>query len=278
MWKSLGVGVAALMFLPACGVFIVRGDGHKATESRPLTGFSRVENRTSLDVVVREASSESVSLTLDENLLRYVTTRVSGDTLIIEIEDTESLSFAGEGRVVATLPRFLGAENEGSGSLLVEGITQVNALAFALDGSGEVRYCGPATSLTASLSGSGSMTLCTPTAQVLESVNLTVDGSGSLTYDGSAKRVEAVSSGSGGMYLTGLTTLLVARTSSSGALEARGLTSSEADVSVSGSGGVSATVNNGVTVRISGSGNVDLWGSATVRDVSLTGSGNLRRH
>jgi hypothetical protein len=275
MWKSL-VGVVALMFLPACGLFVERGDGHKTTELRALTGFSRVENRTSLDVVVREASFESFSLTLDENLHRYITTRVSGDTLLIE--DTANLSYQGEGRVVMTLLRFLGAANDGSGSLLVEGVTQANALVFELEGSGEVRYCGPATSLTATLAGSGGMTLCTPEEQVLEGVSLTLDGSGSLTYDGSAKRVDAVSSGSGGMHLTGSTALLVARASSSGALEARGLTSSEAELSVSGSGSMSATVNSGVTVRIRGSGNVDLWGGATVRDVSLTGSGNLQRH
>jgi hypothetical protein len=268
--------MAVLMFLPACGLFMARGDGHKVTEPRELTGFTRVENHTGLDVVVREAASESLTLTLDENLHRYVTTRVSRETLIIE--DTASLSYSGEGRVVVTLPRFLGAENEGSGSLLVEGITQANTLTFELDGSGEVRYCGPASSLTASVSGSGDMTLCTPREWVLERVRLELDGSGSLTYDGSAKSLEASSDGSGDMNLTGSASRLVARAHSSGDIEAQGLTSTDADLSVSGSGDVSATVNDGVTVRIDGSGDVDLWGNASLRDVRIDGSGNLRRH
>jgi hypothetical protein len=276
MWKSLGVGVAVLMFLPACGLFPVRGDGHKVTGSRELAGFTRVENRTGLDVVVREAAASSLSLTLDENLHRYITTRVSGETLIIE--DTAHLSYSGEGQVVATLPRFLGAANDGSGALLVEGVTQVNALFFELDGSGDVRYCGPASRLTASLSGSGTMTLCTPQEQQLEDVSLALSGSGSLTYDGSAKRWEASSSGSGEMNLTGSASRLVVRTSSSGNVEARGLISSQAELRVTGSGGVSATVEDSVSIHIDGSGNVDLWGPAAVSDVSLTGSGNVRRH
>ncbi|WP_257456324.1 DUF2807 domain-containing protein [Archangium lipolyticum] len=277
MWKSLGVGVAVLMFLPACGLFVVQGDGHKVTQSREVPAvFTRVENHTPLDVVVREADSSSVSLTLDENLQRYVTARVSGDALIIE--DSENLYYSGEGRVVATLPRFLGAKNDGSGAFLVEGVTQANALTFELDGSGTVRYCGPASSLTASLGGSGDMTLCTPEAQVLESVSLDLDGSGTLTYDGSAKQLEASSEGSGGMNLTGSAQRLVIRADGSGGVEARGLTSSTAYLSVSGSGGVTATVQDSVSVRIDGSGGVDLWGNASVRDVTLDGSGNFRRH
>lgn len=276
MWKSLGVGVAVLMFLPACGLFMVQGDGHKVTRAREVTGFSRVENHTALDVVVREAEASSLSLTLDENLHHYVTTRVSGDALIIE--DTRSLSYLGEGRVVATLPRFLGAVNSGSGELLVEGMTQANALRFELDGSGDLRYCGPASLLFASLSGSGRMTLCTPSEQELEEVGLELSGSGSLTYDGSAKLVRASSSGSGDMSLSGSTPKLVVRTSSSGSVEARGLASAQADLTVTGSGGVEATVDERVAVRIDGSGNVDLWGAAPVSEVHLDGSGNIRHH
>ncbi|PTL78341.1 GIN domain-containing protein [Vitiosangium sp. GDMCC 1.1324] len=276
MWKSLGVGVAVLLFLPACGLFMVRGDGHKVTQSREVSGFSRVENHSSLDVVVREADAPSFSLTLDENLHRYVTTRVDGDALIID--DTENLSYSGEGRVVATLPRFLGAKNSGSGDFLVEGISQANSLLLELDGSGDLRYCGPASRLLAMLSGSGSMTLCTSQEQALEEVGLDLSGSGSITYDGSAKQVLVSSSGSGDVNLSGSTPKLVVRTSSSGSVEARGLTSAQAALDVTGSGGVEATVNERVSVSIDGSGNVDLWGSAQVNDVRLTGSGNIRRH
>lgn len=276
MWKSLGGGVAALMFMPACGVFGEQGNGHKVTQPRELTGFTRVENHSSLDVVVREASAGSVTLTLDENLLPFVTTRVSGETLFIE--NTEDLSYSGEGRVVATLPRFLGAENDGSGDFLVEGVTQSNALTFELEGSGDLDYCGPATSLTVNLSGSGDMTLCTPREQVLDGVRLGLSGSGSVTYDGFAKGLEAVVAGSGSMSLTGSAPRLVARVNGSGDLDARGLTSSEAELYMAGSGNVSATVANTVTVHLDGSGDVDLWGDATLRDVRLGGAGDLRRH
>ncbi|WP_198316718.1 GIN domain-containing protein [Cystobacter fuscus] len=264
------------MFMPACGWFGEQGNGHKVTQPRELTGFTRVENHSSLDVVVREASAGSVTLTLDENLLPFVTTRVSGETLFIE--NTENLSYSGEGRVVATLPRFLGAENDGSGDFLVEGVTQSNALSFELEGSGDMDYCGPASSLTVNLSGSGNMTLCTPREQVLDGVRLGLSGSGSLTYDGATKSLEAVLEGSGDMSLTGSAPRLVARVNNSGNLEARGLTSSEAELYMAGSGNVSATVATTVTVHIDGSGNVDLWGDASLRDVRLEGSGSLRRH
>ncbi|OJH35634.1 GIN domain-containing protein [Cystobacter ferrugineus] len=276
MWKSLCVGVAALTFMFACDRSGELGNGHKVTQPRELTGFTRVENRTPLDVEVREASAESVTLTLDENLLPFVITRVSGETLFIE--NTTNLLYSGEGRVVATLPRFLGAGNAGSGDFLVEGVTQSNALTFELSGSGGMAYCGPASRLTVNLPGSGNMTLCTPREQVLEEVRLGLSGSGSLTYDGSTASMVALLEGSGGMSLTGSAPRLVARVTSSGGLEARGLISSEAELDLTGSGNMSATVDTTATVHIDGSGSVDLWGNATLRDMRITGSGSLRRH
>lgn len=276
MWKSLCVGVAALMFLPACGVFGERGDGNKVTVSRDLSGFTRVENHTSLNVWVREAATGSVSVTLDENLQQFITTRVSGETLVIE--DAAMVSYSGVGQVVATLPRFLGAKGDGSGTLFIEDVTQSNALELELEGSGDVRYCGPATRLTARLSGSGNMTLCTPLEQELDKVDLKLDGSGNLSYVGSAKNLEASCDGSGDMSLSGSASRFVAGVESSGNVDATALTSAEAELDVSGSGNLSATVTDVVSVKISGSGNVDLWGGARIRDVRLDGSGNLRQH
>ncbi|WNG48557.1 DUF2807 domain-containing protein [Archangium minus] len=276
MWKSLCVGVAALLLLPACGLIGEQGDGHKVTVSRELFGFTQVENRSQLEVVVREAATESVNVTLDENLQQYITTHVSRETLVID--DTTLLSYSGEGQIVVTLPRFLGAKGEGSGSLLVEGVTQSNALTFKLEGSGDMRYCGPASSLAAHLSGSGNMTLCTPLEQVIDKVDLKLDGSGDLSYDGSVKSLDASSDGSGDISLSGSAPRFVARVEASGDIDAKALTSSEAELSLSGSGNLSATITDVVSVKLSGSGNVDLWGGAAIRDVHLDGSGNLRRH
>jgi hypothetical protein len=253
------------------------GNGEKTTETREVADFTRVENRSTLEVEVHQAEQPSFALTLDSNLHRSVTARVEGNALVIDT--SEPIDFSGEGRVVVTLPRLLGAEQDGSGALRVEGLTQVEDVELVLDGSGSLRYCGPARTVSARVDGSGSMTLCTPAEQTVESVHLSVEGSGSLSYEGAAGLVDAFNGDSGQVTLRGLAQRLKARALGSGGIEARELSARDAMLEAHGSGPVSATVNGGgVSVVITGSGGVELWGDASLRDVRDEGSGSLVRH
>ncbi len=288
MRKLLAVCVA-LVGLTACNVYVhddgasvdvgrseVRGNGHKTTQTRWVAGFTRVENRTALEVVVREAASPAVDVTLDTNLQPLLDTRVQGDVLVIE--DTSRFSFWGEGRVVVQLPRFTGARLASAGSVTVEGVTQLNDVDLAVEGAGTLRYCGPARTLSAALEGSGVLRVCTPSEALVESVHLTGTGSGTLDFTGRARLLDAFNEGSGDLVVSGSASRFVARTRGSGDVEGRGLVATEAELTVQGSGDVRATTQGGrVAVTIQSSGDVELWGGGELW-VSDTGGGSLIRH
>jgi len=288
MRRLLGV-LVAVVGLTGCNVYVdddgvsldvgrseVRGNGTKVTETRRVGSFVRVENRTPLDVVVRESSGTDVDVTLDSNLQGLLDTHVEGDRLIIERD--APFTFSGEGHVVVRTPRVTGARLASSGSLTVEDVSRREDVELVVEGSGVLRFCGPARTVSAALEGSGSLRVCTPSELMVEAVDLTVSGSGTLEYAGRALRVDAFSDASGHLQASGAAQRFVARTRGSGDVDGRALLATEAELTVQGSGDVLATSDGGrVVVNIQGSGDVELWGDANLQ-VNDSGSGDFIRH
>ena len=111
-----------------------------------------------------------------------------------------------------------------------------------------------------------------------EPVSLAIDGSGELTFVGGVPRADVRISGSGDARLQGTAAALGAAVDGSGAVDARNLDATTADLSVSGSGDLAVTVNGSVRVTVSGSGSVDLYGGAVLEHVDVSGSGSITRH
>ena len=109
-------------------------------------------------------------------------------------------------------------------------------------------------------------------------VSLRIDGSGDLTFVGDVPSADVRVSGSGDARLTGTAAAFSASVDGSGTVDARDLDATAADLSVSGSGDLAATVSGSVRVAISGSGSVDLYGPAALERVDVSGSGSITRH
>lgn len=194
---AAALALVALSPAPALAWDAVRGDGDVATEARPLSGFTRVELRGSLDVAVAEGRPFAVSVTIDRNLLPLVSTRVEGDRLVIEL--TRPASHRGVGRVEVSLPELRGLSISGSGDATISGASLPRSVALAIDGSGDIAWSGRAGALTASIAGSGDMEL---TGEA-ESLTASIRGSGDigarrLTARGATVAVE----GSGDVEVT----------------------------------------------------------------------------
>ena len=114
--------------------------------------------------------------------------------------------------------------------------------------------------------------------QQADPVSLELAGSGDLSFAGDVPRVDLVVSGSGNARLSGVAPSVGMALSGSGDVGARGLDATTADVSLSGSGNVVATVSGSARVTLSGSGDVDLFGSAALDRVDISGSGTVRQH
>ncbi|NOK20682.1 GIN domain-containing protein [Corallococcus carmarthensis] len=257
----------------------IQGDGNTVTESRVATDFLTVENRGSLEVVVREGDAPDVKVTLDENLQHRVRTFVSpGNTLVIETDG--SFAPRGTARVEVHVPRMLGATQDGSGSLRVEGFEHVKEdVKLVAKGSGSLSFCGGVHTLDAKLSGSGDMELCAAGEGLAEWVDLSQSGSGKLKWEGAAKQVRARTDGSGFMTLAGVTNRLDAWLDGSGGIGASGLQAVDVNLTSRGSGTLSAYVDGGgASILLDSSGNVDLYGHALSTQVRVTGSGRVNWH
>lgn len=195
----------------------VYGNGQRVTETRPLGDFTAIESATSVDVAVEQGDTFDVTLSIDSNILPQLTTRVVGDTLVIDSErDFEDLVRGPHVRV--RLPDFRAAELSGSGNISILAPAATQSVDLALSGSGNLAFEGTAPETTARLSGSGDISLTGSSERVglwldgsgdIDAVRLQattgrvgLDGSGSIraTLSGSA---EVDLSGSGDVYLYG---------------------------------------------------------------------------
>jgi len=128
----------------------------------------------------------------------------------------------------------------------------------------------------ATLSGSGGLSV--ETFSQGEAVDLVLDGSGNLSFSGDVPSVVGRLAGSGDMRLRGTTETVDLGLDGSGNLRADDLVATAGDISLDGSGNVAATVTGSARLALSGSGDIDLYGGATIERSSVSGSGAVHVH
>ncbi len=190
----------------------VYGSGSILTEKRIMTSsFKEIRIKNSMDVIVKQGDSLSVEVKDYSNLLPYITTRVSGNTLIIDNDDWIIHSV---GVVMITMPTLTGVDIVGSGNVSTSGNFTFNDLSLIVSGSGNFSLAGFCKTLNAKVYGSGTIRafdMPTETATVLvsgsgdlqlnvtRSLDVNITGSGDVTYKGNPS-VSSRVSGSGGVH------------------------------------------------------------------------------
>ena len=123
------------------------------------------------------------------------------------------------------------------------------------------------------LTGSGDMSA---TATAAANLALNISGGGALTYTGTAQAVSAQQSGPGQVTLSGSAQSLVANLSGPGNFNAQAFPVSGAAQLINSSPGLlTATANGTVSFDLSGPGNIDWYGTATVTGSKNSGSGSI---
>jgi len=102
-----------------------------------------------------------------------------------------------------------------------------------------------------------------------------VSGSGDIDMNIEANTLSASVSGSGDLDLKGRVNHFSASVAGSGDISAYDLLSDKADLKVSGSGGMTLTVNKELVARVAGSGDIKYKGNPKIEDVKVSGSGNI---
>jgi hypothetical protein len=191
------------------GSNVERGSGRMVTEQRDIGSFDRIESNIGADIIVSIGATQSVSLTYDDNLIGYVTTKVRGRKLVIE--SSRSFSSSSDCQINIVVPRLEEVSVGGSGKIEVAGL-DADRFSVEIDGSADVVASGEVGELVIEVNGSGNvdtrdLVAGEATVEINGSgdVNVmardyltaTVNGSGDIVYTGNPGQVVKNVEGSG---------------------------------------------------------------------------------
>ncbi len=236
-----------------CWFGCIEGNGVIVSEQRIVNGFNRVETNGNFDVYVYQGDEYSVEIETDKNLMDYIVTNVSRNTLVIETKHSKCLQASQPIVITVVTPYLKGIELNGSGNIWCD-IIETDNFKIDLDGSGDIdcEYIEASTLIAG------------------------VDGSGTIKANGVFNKTDIGVEGSGEIFLTGESNDADYHISGSGNIIARNMSTVSCYVNISGSGTASAYVAETLNVRISGSGTVYYYGNPNVT-TNITGSGKVIR-
>lgn len=194
--RIVGAVIVAILALSSCS--IVTTSGPTRTESRSVSGFSKVELAGSGALTIDQTGSESLTIEAGDEVLPKLTSEVVGDTLVLGAERGVVLPPDGRISYHLTVKDLVGLTVSGSGEVRAPKITS-DVLSCDISGSGTITIAGSApdqqltisgsgsyeagdlagTTLRADISGSGNAVV-----NVSDAIDVTISGSGSLTYAG----------------------------------------------------------------------------------------------
>ncbi len=200
--------VLTCTFLSSCSLTGFEGSGKEKTESRVLDVFTSIELDSSVDVNVTFGETQSVSITGDDNLLKYIDTDVDNGKLVIDQSENFNTKIGITLDIVLVgLKRI---DIDGSGDFNIKSINTDNFIG-RIDGSGNITAIGFTNSLDIEVAGSGDVNMFELIASHVvakingsgdinvfskETLDVNINGSGDVRYKG-ACQVESVINGSG---------------------------------------------------------------------------------
>ena len=204
-----------IMFFAGCVALVVgchwvgvRGNGNIKTDQRTISAFANIDAGGAF-MIEWQNGAPALSITTDENLLSYIDSDVSGDTLHLHTRDqiwpTHGI------KVVISSPRRSGAKISGAVRLTA---TQLAGPEFAFQSTGASRVTldGSVDELLADMTGASELKangLQTKTAEisttgaadaelaVSEILKVAITGAGKVSYSGNPKTVEKHITGAG---------------------------------------------------------------------------------
>ena len=230
---------AVLSLAPAAATAAtVTGSGQIATETRSVAEFQAISMSVSMDLSVRQGSTASLQVQLDDNLLPLLETVVEnqsrGATLVVRWKSSASIYHRSKAKLTVVVPKLTALSLSGSGDALVQSFN-TPSMQVAVTGSGDVRLPNLST----------------------EELGIRISGSGDVAADGKATKLKVSIAGSGDVRL-------------------KDLVAEEVSVRIAGSGDAVVNAQKTLDVSVAGSGDVLYSGNAVVKK-SVAGSGSVRQ-
>ncbi len=215
----------------------VRGSGHVITQSRDVKGFTAIYLAYPASVVVRQGTSESLTIEAEDNVVAALRTQVVNGVLQIDNQRDHRvyINATQPVKITITAKQLKDVSFDAAGDLTVQNLS--------------------GTDFRVVLNGAGSINLDNAKLQSLDAM---LDGAGSLHASGSADN-------------------LVVDINGLGSFDGAALQSQRATVHVNGMGSADVWVESALTANINGVGSVNYYGSPSVsRSVNGLGSVNSK--
>ena len=179
----------------------VSGSGKRKVEKRKVSSFNKIDIDGVFDVKIELQKKQGVEIIGDDNILPYIVTKSSGDTLVITSSKSicPSLSL----QVNISQENIEKLDADGSNDINISRIKNKSFL-LNLNGAGDVRASGKTGEFTVKISGSGSLrardlhaenagisVVGAGDAEVYAAGKLdaSIDGAGDIVYFGAPKKV-----------------------------------------------------------------------------------------
>ncbi|MGI8468763.1 MAG: head GIN domain-containing protein [Pyrinomonadaceae bacterium] len=191
--STLSCGIGNFNFKNTGGI---QGSGNAKQETRNLSGFDKIEASGAVKTEITVGKDFSVTVEADDNLLQYIKTDVSGDTL--KIYNADRISPKTKINVKISMPELTKIDVSGASTALA---TNVNGDSLELKASGAsgIKIDGETKDLNAEASGASTID-----AENLKSENADVDSNGASTITVSPSGdLKAEASGASNVYYTG---------------------------------------------------------------------------
>ncbi len=207
------------------------GSGNIITETRNTGSFDAISVGGSFEVEVKTGAVASVVVEADDNIIKYIVTKVSGNTLKINTEDLNNYSDV-HMKVIVTAPAITSIKASASADVVADNIlTGSGRLTFKASSSASIKAEVDAPEIETDASSSATITLRGKTknydAQASSSANIN-------TFELLSENTTAKASSSADIQIHASVTLN-AKASSSGSIDYKGAATVNKSESSSGS-------------------------------------------
>lgn len=202
-----GIIIPTLFFvifivMSSCVKEYINGSGEIRSEERIASApFSRVRVKGSMNVLIKQGDSTRIIVRDYSNIIPYIETIVSGNTLIIDYNGAWIRH--SEAEITITVPKLIGIEINGSSDVATLGAFKFDNLDMKVSGSGNFNVVGSAKFVNVDISGSGEINAFD---MPCDTALIRVSGSGFLRMTVN-KLLDATISGSGDVLYKGNPTI-----------------------------------------------------------------------
>jgi hypothetical protein len=289
----------------------VKGSGAAKPKNYSVSSFHAIDVSSGFDVILVQGNSEDLTLTVQENLLEYITVKVDNGILKIfaekNINPTEAMkaritfksldkmTVSGGGDISAetalNVPNLdihisgggdittvintgeLFCNISGGGDAKISG--NISKYNLDLTGGGDITSEVNASVLSCKISGGGDVTL--KSKEKTSDADVEISGGGDLNLDLNSEKLKCTVSGGGDAILAGQVSDLDLNLNGGGDINARNLKAGTLAFHVSGGSDIHVNVSTSLTGEISGGGNVYYTGNPEKVTVDTRGGSAVRK-